>query len=921
MTIAQSRPNTAQKTKVEMRRQKNLQGLDKDIGSMDGSSFNDESLTPPLILGLDKPTTNPFRRIQEIREGSSPPIENAKSKPPKAVHHQDLKSAFSRIASGSSHNTKGDHDGYLEQKGTQERYHSRQGVPAKPSNEPPPRNRHRGGTLVRLDLQNVHPNDIDLNGIPKTRALEIKKQLAPTSSPSAHERTVSEVTMWPICDANDNVVNWQGMKDSSALETTNSVLNNNFNAFQPDFHTSGSLKSVKGFEQRKDKRIDLNSISTRPSALEASTIGNFVQQYEDFQRYGTGNAFDEESDEEVEENQENKGYSPHLRSSRVSKPVVRDLPRAQSAETVGIPDFALPRLPENAQLPEQVNQAGRIPTGMVSLSSSSVWPKCQQLPSFMVHPPSKEQMFSDEELERRRRVPLEREVSLELRRQSHMTTSSYDGTSYGFGEHTARRNDYDTGYFHEAYHRRRQEDPSPYRLSRANLISTETDNSFDPANIVPSWYGMPASRIKVRRMSHGQGYALASPPSAAGLSPYRLTETQDDESAWQTEVDSSVGDSFRLQNIQSIQRGPDGKFNISSIQSFNPNAIHRTGDSIADHSDTEVEDLDQYGSTTRIAQHPAAPGHTYIQRERRLADTDTPVLVPEHGYINVNGWLGRGLNSLRNLPRPARSLARLSSWHLNPFLNTPPSIGQSKTKDKHRDRHNYSYSNNVYRNERRYPYSNYHNEQRDPYSHHRPHWQDEVYLDGIAEAAPSIPLDILPPPRQDQLGESYRPREMMLAIPAQPVRAVQNPLYRTLYTKERNEEMDRHAAAQVSSQPTCLQQYASGRSMEELFGTPTLRTRSRLSPAQLEEARVNNDVHQWKSMKILKYCLLTPITTWLYALGMLDWYMRKSSNRRFLNYRDEEMQIAKWCSAFWIVVLIVIVAIIVIVYVAHKAVS
>lgn len=265
------------------------------------------------------------------------------------------------------------------------------------------------------------------------------------------------------------------------------------------------------------------------------------------------------------------------------------------------------------------------------------------------------------------RLPLERDVSQALRRASGY--SAYSAASVDSS--ILLNNDKKNAFFRAPTFISGQ-DPrgGPSSDSRSLYdqspsIYPPAQGFYDPSAIAPTWIN---SRQNIRVPINHNGSMPDSPPvSPVDDAPQQYAtqryaqkpSTPDDD--WETVGESAHPGAY----VDSQESGIIG------------GTIGRAGSSIADTSDAGASSvqLDDFGSTERIAQHPGNINYSGDYRQRDLKETNRPILVPVYQGHKVNGYLND--SSRVNKPNNGhyfQSPSPLDQRHRNPFNSSPPEV-------------------------------------------------------------------------------------------------------------------------------------------------------------------------------------------------------------------------------------------------------
>lgn len=275
------------------------------------------------------------------------------------------------------------------------------------------------------------------------------------------------------------------------------------------------------------------------------------------------------------------------------------------------------------------------------------------------------------------RKPLEREVSEALRRASGYSVYSVDSVSSSlmdFGaiinygkthasqslvKHTGSQNSKTDDHAHTGDH-----------YGGAHNVDKQGKDFYDESAIPSDWIN---SRQGIRIPITKNGANPVTPPNPSSADAQKASKRrstpESDVNDWETVGESAFG-------------GPlydDGKdFGMLGGD------FHRVGSSIANTSDAgtssmQTEELEEFGSTDRITQHPGSIQYSgdYRQRDVKKLKTKVPVLMPVFHEHKVNGYLADSMR-LRQPQNPIyfRSPSPLPESHKHPFNSSPPDVTQ-----------------------------------------------------------------------------------------------------------------------------------------------------------------------------------------------------------------------------------------------------
>ncbi|KUJ24141.1 uncharacterized protein LY89DRAFT_13428 [Mollisia scopiformis] len=266
------------------------------------------------------------------------------------------------------------------------------------------------------------------------------------------------------------------------------------------------------------------------------------------------------------------------------------------------------------------------------------------------------------------RLPLEREISQELRRVSGISQTSLDDSAYrgyearynpgtdAHGNFVPREpvDGSNTDGVSELSDDSESTIDAPY--PQTNHPPPPAPDAFYHAPAIPPQWISPSHNIRIPivrpeippRSPRRPGVPFSSVPPVAPAP--RQSQNEDD---WVTEDGSiwendSVGINHRVRRIESTIT--DTSAASASIMSE-----------------------DRYGSAERITQHPAPMGGTSNYRRRDLTNGNRPILLPTPDQYRVNGFPS---NSLRFKPPNAvyQTPAPLRRRHEHPFGSSPPEV-------------------------------------------------------------------------------------------------------------------------------------------------------------------------------------------------------------------------------------------------------
>ncbi|KAK0118062.1 hypothetical protein ONS95_012371 [Cadophora gregata] len=268
------------------------------------------------------------------------------------------------------------------------------------------------------------------------------------------------------------------------------------------------------------------------------------------------------------------------------------------------------------------------------------------------------------------RVPLEREVSQALRRASGYSLYSVGSASSLVLDYGAILNyDQASGLHPKATMLLNGKDTDnipgySYKIG-GHIVDEQAKVFYDRDAIPTNWIN---SRQSIRvPINHNGSFPDSPPESPVDEQPQKQSQRHstpaDDNNDWETVGESGIGLDYRNDNDSGLIGG----------------TVRRTGSSIANTSDDgtasiHLEDLDEFGSTERIAQHPGTIQYSGDYRQRDLKKTQIPILMPVFNGHKVNGYLA---DSMRIRPPRVPTYFRpapLTESHKHPFNSTPPEV-------------------------------------------------------------------------------------------------------------------------------------------------------------------------------------------------------------------------------------------------------
>ena len=281
------------------------------------------------------------------------------------------------------------------------------------------------------------------------------------------------------------------------------------------------------------------------------------------------------------------------------------------------------------------------------------------------------------------RRPLERVVSQELRRVSALSYGSISSSILfpegGYGAMAIQDRGISKGK--EVDNTPPADRESIDSETRVLVASTARAEAyfFDHDAIDDNWVSYRARRLGVRVPISHDGAMPASPPTSPRhpvRQPAESSRPQEDSEG--TDWETIGGSAFNLDNRNGKHVGYIG------------GGIHRTGSSIANTSDEGslgdgIREIDDFGSTERIAQHPSRINYYGDYRMKDLKNTKTPCLLPVYTDHKVNG-LPSDSTRLRPRPTPYFEAPRpLPRAHQHPFNSSPPEVMESPQARNRRD--------------------------------------------------------------------------------------------------------------------------------------------------------------------------------------------------------------------------------------------
>ncbi|KAL5314857.1 hypothetical protein ACEPPN_017506 [Leptodophora sp. 'Broadleaf-Isolate-01'] len=277
----------------------------------------------------------------------------------------------------------------------------------------------------------------------------------------------------------------------------------------------------------------------------------------------------------------------------------------------------------------------------------------------------------NQELTSEPRMPLEREVSQALRRASGYSVYSVGSASSSVLDYGAILNyGNDAGIQSNTIGLLKgmeKEKVSGEANNNGGVhIADEQAKGFYDEDAIPTNWINSRQGIRVP-INHNGSYPDSPPESLIDEHPKQLCQRRstpaDDNNDWETVGESGFGLDYAYGNDSGLIGG----------------TVRRTGSSIANTSDEgtasiHFTDLDEFGSTERIAQHPGTIQYSGDYRQRDLKMTKMPILMPVFNGHKVNGYLADS-NRIRPPPNPVFFRpAPLTEAHKHPFNSTPPEV-------------------------------------------------------------------------------------------------------------------------------------------------------------------------------------------------------------------------------------------------------
>ncbi|KAF8865425.1 hypothetical protein BDZ45DRAFT_446326 [Acephala macrosclerotiorum] len=277
------------------------------------------------------------------------------------------------------------------------------------------------------------------------------------------------------------------------------------------------------------------------------------------------------------------------------------------------------------------------------------------------------------------RRPLERDISQELRRVSAYSQDSIEQSVYeGFANRYQQVTDGNGNFL-------ARQSLDTDSIDSVDSVSTIEANPLNapPLSTSPTFYNtaaIPAQWIG----SHQDVRIPIGRPEIPPRSPRRPAPP---EVAFPPLVPSAARGHARSQSrdVDDWETIGESSWSLDKPNG-GTNGARPTGSSIAGTSDTGSTSMftdEAYGSTDRIARHPAPlSGHTKY-RMRDLTSGERPVLLPVYNQYRVNGYPAN--SSRLRPPTPAyQNPTPLEPQHNNPFGSSPPEILSPKKSRRSR---------------------------------------------------------------------------------------------------------------------------------------------------------------------------------------------------------------------------------------------
>ncbi|KAH8679902.1 hypothetical protein BGZ60DRAFT_525099 [Tricladium varicosporioides] len=292
-----------------------------------------------------------------------------------------------------------------------------------------------------------------------------------------------------------------------------------------------------------------------------------------------------------------------------------------------------------------------------------------QRPEVVVSPASLHGGQISERVEMRDRLPLEREVSKALRRASGISGYSDGSITTSAPDRYADLPSETSTYQAIRSLLRRNAGITPPSDSGSirevdQAIALPVRSFYDQHALAGNFVASQQQNV-VRVAIKRNGAFPDSPPDsprgciAPSFGHQRQLSAADDGNDWETVGGSLAG------------KGP--------LPVFLGGDVGQAGSSIADHSEdgtisSHVPEIESFGSTERIAQHPGHIQYYGDYRQRDLKKTRMPIFLPVFREHKVNGYLADSTR-IRPTPNPFQTTPRpLGIMHANPFQVTPPEV-------------------------------------------------------------------------------------------------------------------------------------------------------------------------------------------------------------------------------------------------------
>ncbi|CAL3972638.1 unnamed protein product [Diplocarpon coronariae] len=277
------------------------------------------------------------------------------------------------------------------------------------------------------------------------------------------------------------------------------------------------------------------------------------------------------------------------------------------------------------------------------------------------------------------RLPLEREVSEALRRASGYSAYSVRSVPSEHLDFTAilsygkvRADQSSSNVTGSQKYKRRERTDLENHHNGIRHVDEQGKAFYDENAIPPTWINSRQSiRIPINQngaRNHNGSFPHSPPPSppgpAAQQTPNRQSTQDEDHNDWETVGESVFGLCHEDDNDPGLIGGNVG----------------RAGSSIANTSGTgassvHIAELEEFGSTDRIAQHPGNIQFSGDYRQRDLKKTKMPILAPVFNGHKVNGYLADSMRVRQPTnPHYFQSPPPLTEAHKHPFNSSPPDV-------------------------------------------------------------------------------------------------------------------------------------------------------------------------------------------------------------------------------------------------------